>query len=203
MSWKSCWGCLALPAFLFQSHQTGGFSTWSSFHIIYCLITQDKKIASSEAAYSSSLQISICCCSWSTVKIFSTNLVTWCMSNSVAKPVGMIHNHSHFISKTMNGSMLILINELLDFSNSTRHCGVDGPPCVLVIVNKYPTGLELSILYKHPERKINAFFQKHLAIIANVSMALFLIFRKTCYSLAVPFSDLLWNCHTPRTQLPQ
>jgi hypothetical protein len=57
--------------------------------------------------------------------------------------------------------MSILMNELLKSGYSVRHCGDDEPTCVSVVLNRCPTGPELSMPFKHP-CKACAFFPEHL-----------------------------------------
>jgi hypothetical protein len=78
--------------------------------------------------------------------------------NPLACPI----TNSDLISKVLNGSMLILTNGLLKFGKSVGHCAVDGPTCVLVILNGCPTGPEPSMPFKHL-CTANAFFPERMS----------------------------------------
>jgi hypothetical protein len=63
--------------------------------------------------------------------------------NSLACPI----TTSDLIIKVLNGSTLILTNELLKFGYSVGHCEADGPTCVLIVLNGCPTGPKPTPLY--------------------------------------------------------
>jgi hypothetical protein len=70
--------------------------------------------------------------------------------------------NSDLISKVLNGSTLILTNELMKFGNSVGCCAADGPTCVLVILNGCLTGPEPSMPFNNP-CTAHAFFLEHLS----------------------------------------
>jgi hypothetical protein len=116
--------------------------------------------------------------------------------NPLACPI----TNSDLISKVLNGSMSILMNELLKFGDSVGHCATDGPACVLVVLSGCPTGPELIMPFKHL-CTAPAFFPECLSNHCQGLRTFFQDSHKIWCTLAVPLSDPFQNCIGPDTQL--
>jgi hypothetical protein len=110
---------------------------------------------------------------------------------SCQNPLACHITNSNLISKILNGSMSILTNKLLKFSNNVGHCAADGPTCVLVVLNECPTGPELSTPFKHP-CMAQAFFPTHLS---NHCQGLWHIFSEICTTFDAHLPFLCWIYH--------
>jgi hypothetical protein len=110
-------------------------------------------------------------------------------------PLGCPITNSHLISKVLNGSTLILTNELLKFGNSVARCAADGPTSVLAVhLNRAchsntPAWLMLSS-------------PNVCLIIARVSTTLFLIFAQNLMHTHCSFVGFIVNSHQPRYKTP-
>jgi hypothetical protein len=101
----------------------------------------------------------------------------------------------NLIGKILNGSTSILTNELLKFSY--RHCGADGPTCVLLILNGCLTVPEPRMPFKYP-CTVHASSPNACLITARVSVALFPRFVQNLMHTHCSFVGFITNSHQAR-----
>jgi hypothetical protein len=107
----------------------------------------------------------------------------------------------NLLSKALNGLMSILMNELLRSGYSVRCCGADGPTCVLVILNGYPTGPE-------PRMHLNNCAWSKLSspntclIISRLSVTLFPRFAQNLMHTHCYFIGSIMKSHKARYRTP-
>lgn len=112
------------------------------------------------------------------------------MPKSAVRIYWRIITNYYLISKDMNGSLLILMNELLNFGKNIGCCETNGFPFVFIAVNRHPTSLEQSMPF--------------LNMCTSLLMSLSHFsgdFHKMWCIFDLSFSDWLQNCYTLNTQL--
>jgi hypothetical protein len=162
------------------------------------LVTLDKKVASPDEIWWSSLQTLTCfklliSCQNPGHKFGGDTMhAQFSSQNPLACPI----TNSDLIIKVLNGSTSIPMNELLKFGNGVGRCTANGPTCAFVVLSGCLTDPELSTPFKHP-CMAHVFFPECLSDHCQVSRDL----HKIWCTLTVPFSDPLPNGIMPDTWL--